>query len=335
MVSAPGRADLAIDLVQAVGRTPLGSTTTVAVRSAADVEFIDRWCIANRCTPIAVHDGAVEIYRGSRADSVSSLPAERMPGYRLWIYTNFHCNLRCAYCCAESSPRADPRSLDAATVAVLVDQAVALGTKEIYLTGGEPFLNEDIADIAGHCARVAPTVLLTNGMLFAGSRRRLLDAIPRRNVMLQISVDSPTPEIHDSQRGAGSWAKAIEGARLARGLGFRLRLAATIAAGSAAQEAELRELCHELDIGDDDMVIRRVAAEGFATEGLVVTRESVLPEVCVTAQGVYWHPVAVANPSMRVSDSILPLAVAVTAIRAEFLEYRRRGDVLASSFPCA
>jgi hypothetical protein len=178
-------------------------------------------------------------------------------------------------------------------------------------------------------------VLLTNGMLFSGSRRKLLEAMPRTNLMLQISVDSPTPEVHDGHRGAGSWAKAIDGARLARDLGYRLRLASTITAGSASEESELRELCRELDVADDDLVVRRVAAEGFATEGLIITRESVVPEVCVSAQGVSWHPVAVTNPSMRVSDSVLPLDAAVGAIREEYLEYVRRGDVLASSFPCA
>ena len=31
---------------------------------------------------------------------------DRTPvGQRLWVYTNFDCNLACTYCCAESSPR--------------------------------------------------------------------------------------------------------------------------------------------------------------------------------------------------------------------------------------
>src|SRR3974377_2253315 len=32
-------------------------------------------------------------------------------GSRLWLYTNFDCNLACDYCCVRSSPRADPRPL--------------------------------------------------------------------------------------------------------------------------------------------------------------------------------------------------------------------------------
>ncbi len=32
-------------------------------------------------------------------------------GSRLWLYTNFDCNLACDYCSAGSSPRAAPRRL--------------------------------------------------------------------------------------------------------------------------------------------------------------------------------------------------------------------------------
>ena len=45
------------------------------------------------------------------------------------------------------------------------------------------------------------------------------------------------------------------------------------------------------------MLVRRVARQGEATRGVVVSRATVVPEVCVTADGVYWHPVAVSvNP---------------------------------------
>ena len=329
------RALLAIELVRAVGATAAGSTTSVAAKTPDEVEYIDRWCRANGSSVFAVHPEAVEIYRGSLSDVSVSIPPERMPGYRLWIYTNFHCNLACAYCCAESSPRAQPRSVEVGMIVKLVEQAAALGTKEIYLTGGEPFLHPDLAEIVTSCVSVAPTVLLTNGMLFSGARKAMLDSMPRTDFMLQISVDSPTPDVHDSQRGAGSWAKAIAGVRVARELGFRVRLASTISAGSPHEEAAVADLCADLGLAASDMIVRRVAAEGFANDGIVITRESVLPEVCVSVEGVYWHPVAVTNPTMLVTPTIFPLQAAVSTIRDQFLEFRRRGDVLAASFPCA
>jgi MoaA/NifB/PqqE/SkfB family radical SAM enzyme len=329
------RAELAIELVRTVGSTAAGSTASVAARTPDDVEYIDRWCRANGSSVLAVHPDAVEIYRGSLSDVSAVIPPERMPGYRLWIYTNFHCNLACAYCCAESSPRAQPKLIDVGMISKLVQQAVAVGTREIYLTGGEPFLHPDIAEIVTSCVSVAPTVLLTNGMLFSGARKAALDLMPRAEFMLQISVDSPTAEVHDAQRGTGSWAKAIAGVRVARDLGFRVRLASTISAGSPHEETALADLCAELGLAASDTIVRRVAAEGFANDGIVITRESVLPEVCVTADGVFWHPVAITNPTMRVTQSVFPLHDAVSAIREEFLDFRRRGNVLAASFPCA
>ncbi len=329
------RALLAIDLLERVGATATGSTVQVAARTSGDVDFIDAWCRASGNSVLAVLPDRVEVYRGSLADPTASLPAERLPGYRLWMYTNFHCNLACDYCCVSSSPKAAPRELSAETVAEVVRQSRETGMREIYLTGGEPFMSKEIGAIVETCVAAAPTVMLTNGMLFHGARRRLLEAMPRAGLVLQISVDSATFEVHDRHRGTGSWAKATAGIRLARELGFRVRLASTVSAGSTAQEEVLVDLCAELDVPAEDLIVRRIAAEGCATDGIVITRESVVPEVCVTADGVYWHPVAATNPRMRVSGSIFPLAESVAAMTAEFVAYRRRGAVLAASFPCA
>ncbi|MFZ1286921.1 MAG: radical SAM protein [Candidatus Phosphoribacter sp.] len=326
---------LAIDLLERVSATAAGSTVTVAARTSEDVDFINRWCQASGNSVLAVLPDGVEVYRGSLADPTALLPAERLPGYRLWVYTNFHCNLACDYCCVSSSPKAVPRVLSAETVAEVVRQAVAAGTKEIYLTGGEPFMSSEIGAIVEHCVGAAQTVMLTNGMLLRGTRLRMLESMPRDGLTLQISVDSATPDIHDRHRGEGSWAKAIDGIRTARRLGFRVRLAATVSAGSSSDELAFSSLCQELNVPEEDMVVRRVAAEGCATDGIVITRESIVPELCVTAEGVYWHPVAATNLEMRVSASIFPLAESVTSMTDEFVRYRRRGDVLAASFPCA
>ncbi|MGH3503000.1 MAG: methyltransferase domain-containing protein, partial [Nocardioidaceae bacterium] len=48
---------------------------------------------------------------------------------RLWMYTNFHCNLACDYCVVASSPTADPRSLDLTHFTELVDEALRLARR--------------------------------------------------------------------------------------------------------------------------------------------------------------------------------------------------------------
>lgn len=49
--------------------------------------------------------------------------------------------------------------------------------------------------------------------------------------------------------------------------------------------------------------------------------EDLAPEPTLTADGAWWHPVAVADPAMRVSDHPLPLAD-VLAVMADLLAVR-------------
>ena len=48
-------------------------------------------------------------------------------GTRLWLYSNFHCNLACTYCCAASSPRADPRLMSVATAVSAAEEFAQQG----------------------------------------------------------------------------------------------------------------------------------------------------------------------------------------------------------------
>jgi hypothetical protein len=164
-------------------------------------------------------------------------PEDNRPvGSRLWLYANFDCNLHCDYCCVRSSPTVPRRELGLARVQRIAREAPELGVKEIFVTGGEPFLLEDIGEILACCAAAASTTVLTNGMLFAGRRAESLGALPRDRIVLQISLDSATPELHDLHRGRGSWARARDGIQRARAQGFRVRLAATVSTDTEAEQ---------------------------------------------------------------------------------------------------
>src|SRR5205823_2892075 len=83
----------------------------------------------------------------------------------LWIQiTGTWCNLECAHCINASGPR-DPwlAPLDGDTARQAIREAEALGVKEIYFTGGEPFLHADIMPLLGASLAAAPTTVLTNG----------------------------------------------------------------------------------------------------------------------------------------------------------------------------
>jgi uncharacterized Fe-S cluster-containing radical SAM superfamily protein len=262
-------------------------------------------------------------------------PAEdnRPVGSRLWLYTNFDCNLHCDYCCVRSSPSAPRRELGLERVRRIAREAADLGVKEIFVTGGEPFLLEDIGDILLACAEVAPTTVLTNGMLFTGRRGESLRALPRDRIVLQISLDSATPELHDLHRGAGTWARTREGVQRARTHGFRVRLAATVSTDAEAEE--FRKFLDEEQIAAEDRVIRRIALRGSANEGVAVSRADLIPEVTITADGVYWHPVGAEDTDLLVTREIFPLAKSFAAVRRAFDREGEHANKLARIFNCA
>jgi hypothetical protein len=263
------------------------------------------------------------------------VPAEdnRPVGSRLWLYTNFNCNLHCDYCCVRSSPSAPRRELGLARVQRIAREAAELGVKEIFVTGGEPFLLEDIGEILLSCAAAAPTTVLTNGMLFIGGRAQSLRALPRDRIVLQISLDSATPQLHDLHRGPGTWARTHEGIQRARMQGFRVRLAATVSTDAEAEA--FRQFLNEEKIAAEDRVIRRIALRGSASEGVAVSRADLVPEVTVTADGVYWHPVGAEDADLLVTRDIFPLSDSFAAVRRAFDHEGEHAKKLARIFNCA
>jgi Radical SAM superfamily/4Fe-4S single cluster domain len=271
--------------------------------------------------------GAVAAPAGALADD------NRPVGSRLWLYTNLDCNLHCDYCCVRSSPIAPRRELGLARVQRIAREAAGLGVKEIFVTGGEPFLLEDIGEILSSCAAAAPTTVLTNGMLFTGRRTESLQALPRDRIVLQISLDSATPELHDLHRGPGTWARTREGIQRARAHGFRVRLAATVSTDVDADA--FRQFLDEEKIAAEDRVIRRIALRGSANEGVVVSRADLVPEVTITADGVYWHPVGAEDADLLVTRDIFPLAESFAAVRRAFDREGEHANKLARIFNCA
>ena len=299
---------------------------------------LETWC---RFTGNPLLETTVEKGRMRWVFRCGALPApapdetkdNRPVGSRLWLYTNFDCNLHCDYCCVRSSPTAPRRELGLARVQRIAREAAELGVKEIFVTGGEPFLLEDIGEILLSCAAAAPTTVLTNGMLFTGRRAESLRALPPDRVVLQISLDSATPELHDLHRGPGTWARTRDGIQRARAHGFRVRLAATVSTDAEAEA--FRQFLDDEKIAAEDRVIRRIALRGAASDGLAVSRADLVPEVTITVDGVYWHPVGAEDADLLVTRDIFPLSESFAAVRRAFDREGEHAGKLARIFNCA
>ena len=154
----------------------------------------------------------------------------------LWINSGTLCNLACRTCYIESSPRNDALVYPtAAEVEAYLDEAQALGTREIGFTGGEPFMNPDLlAMLRSALARGFEVLVLTNAMRpmrhFEADLAALNAALGARLTM-RVSLDHYSAALHEAERGAGTWAKALGGCRWLSDHGFRLAIAGRRLAG--------------------------------------------------------------------------------------------------------
>ncbi len=251
--------------------------------------------------------------------------------WKLWIYTNYDCNLRCTYCVARSSPNAPRRAIGLPNVRRLIDEALQLGFVEAFFTGGEPFLLPDMYEMLAYSSERLRTTVLTNAMLLHGARLDKLVAIANEQLNVQVSLDGGRPEDHDAYRGAGSWARTVDGIRNLQARGFRVRLGTT---ETPANTSHLDDLCRfhrELGISDDDHFVRPLAHRGYAREGIELNMGNLIPEVTVNLDGVFWHPLST-DADMQVSKKVFPLAVAVARIQQNLEEMARSGKVPLMNF---
>jgi predicted phosphodiesterase/pyruvate-formate lyase-activating enzyme len=284
---------------------------------------------ANGWTP--AHSG------GSGLPVTSLFGTEAFPA-RLWIYSNFHCNLACTYCAVASSPAARPRSIGTERFIALCDEAVDADFEEIFVTGGEPFLERDICSMLVAAAERLPTTVLANAMLLQGRRWSCLyELVGIAGLTFQTSLDGARASTHDALRGAGSFERTLRGIERARGLGLRVRVSTTETPINSREMAELGRVLADIGIGPEDHAVRPLVARGFSSEGMTVHVADLVPELTVTADGLHWHPVGAdieTSPDLFL-DGVTDLAAGKRQVIERVLADRLADGGLAAPLACA
>lgn len=253
--------------------------------------------------------------------------------WKLWIYTNYDCNLRCSYCVAKSSPNAPRRSIGLANVQKLVDEAVELGISHIFFTGGEPFLLNDIYDMLAYSSAKVETTVLTNAMLFNEKRLEKLKAIKSDRLEMQVSLDGGRAEDHDAYRGKGTWEQTVAGIRVLQEAGFRVRLSTTETPANAQHLDALHAFRASLGIPQEHHFIRPLAKRGYSKEGMELGMDNLSPELTANVDGIFWHPLST-DADMQVSKHFLPLKPAMDTVKTLLDEMARTGKASRVAFTC-
>ena len=234
--------------------------------------------------------------------SIASAVADGLVGGRLWLYSNYHCNLACTYCLTESAPTAARRTLERETIAKIAAGAVAEGFTSFGVTGGEPFMRPDMVDILLDLEAHLPVLVLSNATLFSG---RVLDDVRRlagKRVAIQISLDSASPQENDEMRAPENYAKVVEAIPKLVAAGISVRIATTGGNRTPEEDSALCELHRAFGIGDDDHVVRPIVNRGRAATnelGVVASAHDLPAELTLTVDGAFWSPF---GPTVRAGE---------------------------------
>lgn len=164
----------------------------------------------------------------------------------LWFNTGTLCNIECANCYIESSPTNDALVyISADEVQTYLDQIDARQwpVTEISFTGGEPFMNPQMIEMAeAALERGYDVLILTNAMrpmmrpaMQTGLQR--LHADYPGKLTLRVSVDHHTARLHDVERGAGAFEKTLVGMIWLRNAGIRMAVAGRSIMGDSEQDS--------------------------------------------------------------------------------------------------
>lgn len=127
------------------------------------------------------------------------------------------CNLACTHCFISCSPTNHTHEMmRLEQVLRYLREAVELGVKEFYFTGGEPFLNPEMEAILAATLAVGPASVLTNGLLLDAARCARLAALAAASpysLDLRVSLDGYDAASNDAVRGAGTFERVLAGLR--------------------------------------------------------------------------------------------------------------------------
>jgi pyruvate-formate lyase-activating enzyme len=214
-----------------------------------------------------------------------------------------------------------------------------MGVREIYFTGGEPFLHSEIEAIVEDTLASAPVTVLTNGTLFTTTRIGWLAELTRTSryaLELRVSLDGVDDASHDAFRGAGAWRRALDGLRALRAAGLEPIVtltrpphadAATLAARARAVLAREGLPGARLKLLPMFVLGRETARPGHAPEPptlAALPRQAFDPRRlqcgscrAVTSRGVFVCPLLVDEPGGRLADTLAesarPFALAHSA----------------------
>ncbi len=170
------------------------------------------------------------------------------------------CNLSCKHCLEGNIQ--NKNELPFEQMVAIIDDACSMGANEIVLTGGEPFMRDDIVALINYIDSLQmKATIFTNGTMVSES---FFESVKGKNVFMRVSLEGATEAVHDSIRGTGSYAKATKTMQLCKDYKIPLGVAITVNSTNFDTYKDIIELAHSY--GAVEIEASDVIDMGYASE---------------------------------------------------------------------
>lgn len=152
------------------------------------------------------------------------------------------CNASCRYCYYLNNPDVDYTDLPTERWLALFDELGQCQVMEVTLQGGEPLLREDFLTLVdGIVANRMRFSILTNGSQLTSEIATHLKETGRCN-QIQVSLDGSRADIHESLRGANTFAPALAAIQLLQQIELPVTVRVTVHPGNISDLPEIAKL---------------------------------------------------------------------------------------------
>jgi radical SAM protein with 4Fe4S-binding SPASM domain len=166
----------------------------------------------------------------------------------LFIYLGWKCNLNCKHCWVPKESFEEYDALSDEQLITLLNDLRLLGTKNIKISGGEPFLYKNKIELIINYAKKNDihVSIETNGTLIDED---FLSTYNYNKLFLSISLDSADPIVHDTMRGSnGSYKKIIAAMDILKKYSVKFNITYSTLDGNESDIDELIKLVKKYDV---------------------------------------------------------------------------------------
>lgn len=177
-----------------------------------------------------------------------NLDFNERPFVAIWETTQA-CDLACVHCRACAQPARNPFELSTDEAKRLIDEIAAMEVPVFVLTGGDPLKRPDIFELVRYAKHNRVRISLTPSATPLLTREAIAQLKDAGLARLAISLDGPTPEIHDAFRKVpGSYQWTLDAVRWAHELNLPVQINTTITRHNLQYLDDMIRLMEQLGI---------------------------------------------------------------------------------------